>query len=338
MPSNTNKEKAQMAADILTLERTAVAPEPTADANPDLVIDIQGLNVSYGPVKAVRNVTLSVKQGEIFGLLGPNGAGKTTTLSTIEGMVKPESGTVRVLGYDVLRQTGEIKRRLGISLQTTAFFDNLKVWELIRLYAGFYEVYLSKADVMTLLTRFELAEKADAQAEQLSGGQKQRVALVLAVANNPQVVILDEPTTGLDPQARRAVWDMIRELRAEGRTVLLTTHYMEEAQELCGRIGIIDQGELIALDTPGALINNLKADSVITATIQLPEDDVRALPGVTGVRRDGDRLVVNTNNPQDTTFALQKLAVEQRQLLTDLSVKQPDLEDVFIALTGRKIR
>jgi ABC-2 type transport system ATP-binding protein len=328
-----------MAADILTLERTAVAPKHTSNGSPaEPVIDIQALHVSYGPVKAVRNVTLAVKHGEIFGLLGPNGAGKTTTLSAIEGIVKPESGTVRVLGYDVQRQPNEVKRRLGISLQSTAFFDNLKVWELIRLYAGFYEVYLTKPEIINLLTRFELAEKADAQAEQLSGGQRQRVALVLAIANNPEIVILDEPTTGLDPQARRAVWDMIRELRAEGRTVLLTTHYMEEAQELCGRIGIIDQGELIALDTPGALINSLKADSVITATIHLPEDEVMSLPGVTSVRRDGDRLVVNTNSPQDTTFALQKLAVEHRQLLTDLSIKQPDLEDVFIALTGRKIR
>ena len=327
-----------MAADILTLERTALVPEHTTNGNTGPVIDIQGLHVSYGPVKAVRNVTLAVKHGEIFGLLGPNGAGKTTTLSAIEGIVKPESGTVRVLGYDVQRQPNEVKRRLGISLQSTAFFDNLKVWELIRLYAGFYEVYLTKPEIIALLTRFELAEKADAQAEQLSGGQRQRVALVLAVANNPEIVILDEPTTGLDPQARRAVWDMIRELRAEGRTVLLTTHYMEEAQELCGRIGIIDQGELIALDTPGTLINSLKADSVITATIYLPEDAVLSLPGVTSVRRDGERLVVNTNSPQDTTFALQKLAVEHRQLLTDLSIKQPDLEDVFIALTGRKIR
>jgi len=172
----------------------------------------------------------------------------------------------------------------------------------------------------------------------LSGGQQQRVALSLAIANDPQIVILDEPTTGLDPQTRRAIWDVIRQIRAEGRTVLLTTHYMEEAQELCHRIGIIDNGELIALDTPGGLINSLHADSTITATIRLPEAAVRALPGVTGVRVEDNRLMVQTNNAQNTVLALQRLAVDNGQPLTDLSIKQPDLEDVFLTMTGHKIR
>jgi ABC-2 type transport system ATP-binding protein len=161
---------------------------------------------------------------------------------------------------------------------------------------------------------------------------------VLAICNDPQIVILDEPTTGLDPQARRAVWDIVRELRSEGRTILLTTHYMEEAQELCNRIAIIDRGEVIALDTPGGLINSLKADNLISTSVHFPEQEVQALPGVTSVRWDGGRLLVNSNNAQETVFELQKLAVEHRQLLTDLTIKQPDLEDVFIALTGRNIR
>jgi ABC-2 type transport system ATP-binding protein len=313
---------------------TGSAPGPALEP----AIEIEGLQVSYGDVKAVKNVSLKVRQGEIFGLLGPNGAGKTTTLSAIEGLVKPDSGRVSVLGYDVQRQTVMVKRLLGISLQTTAFFDNLKLWELVRLYASMYEVFLSKSQVVEMLARFELADKVDAQAQQLSGGQQQRVALVLALANDPRIVILDEPTTGLDPQARRHVWDIIREIRAEGRTVLLTTHYMEEAQELCHRIGIIDRGELIALDTPGGLINGLDADAIITATIQLPQEELLALPGVTGARYEGDKLTVKTSDTQETVFGLQKLAVEHRQLLTDLSVKQPDLEDVFIALTGRKMR
>jgi ABC-2 type transport system ATP-binding protein len=164
------------------------------------------------------------------------------------------------------------------------------------------------------------------------------MALALAICNNPQIVVLDEPTTGLDPQARRAVWDIIRELRADGRNILLTTHYMEEAQELCHRIGIIDRGELIALDTPGGLINSLKAGSVASTSVHFPEDEVQVLPGVTSVRWDGARLLVETTDAQETMFGLQKLAVDHHQLLTDLTVKQPNLEDVFIALTGRDIR
>jgi ABC-2 type transport system ATP-binding protein len=331
--------------DVMTMDGVALPAgranvETGSAVSPALepAIEIEGLQVSYGDVKAVKNVSLKVRQGEIFGLLGPNGAGKTTTLSAIEGLVKPDSGRVSVLGYDAQRQTVMVKRLLGISLQTTAFFDNLKLWELVKLYASMYEVFLSKSQVIELLGRFELAEKANAQAQQLSGGQQQRVALALALANDPRIVILDEPTTGLDPQARRHVWDIIREIRAEGRTVLLTTHYMEEAQELCHHIGIIDRGELIALDTPGGLINGLDADTIITVTAQLPQEELLALPGVAGARYDGDKLTVKTSNAQETVFGLQKLAVEHRQLLTDLSVKQPDLEDVFIALTGRKMR
>ena len=317
---------------------TVQQPIPTGIAAGQPVIDITGLQVSYGDVRAVRNVTLQVGQGEIFGLLGPNGAGKTTTLAAIEGLVQPQAGRVRVLGRDVRTQAQEIKRHLGISLQTTAFFDSLKVWELVRFYAGLYNVMLSKAQVLDLLAGFELAEKAGVQAEQLSGGQQQRLALVLAIANNPEIVILDEPTTGLDPQARRNVWDSIRQIRARGCTVLLTTHYMEEAEELCHRVAIIDRGEIIALDTPGGLINSLHADSLITATVRLPEDQVRALPGVTAAHYEGDKLAVQTSDAQETVFGLQQLAVAQRQLLTDLSIRQPDLEDVFITLTGRKIR
>jgi len=320
-----------------TLDRTATGPTATVSAAGDTIIDVQGLSVSYGAVKAVRGISLQVRSGEIFGIVGPNGAGKTTTLSTIEGLIKPDSGTVTVMGFDVRQHTDDVQRKLGISLQTTAFFDNLKCWELVRLYASMYEVFLTKTQVVEMLSRFELAEKANALSSQLSGGQQQRMALVLAICNDPQIVILDEPTTGLDPQVRRAVWDIVRELRAEGRTVLLTTHYMEEAQELCSRIAIIDRGEVIALDTPGRLINSLKADNLISTSVHFPEDEVQAIPSVTGVRWDGGRLLITSRDPRDTVFALQKLAVEHHQVLTDLTVKQPDLEDVFIALTGRKV-
>ena len=318
------------------LEKATSGPQGAAGA--PVVIRITGLDVAYGAVQAVRNVNLEIRQGEIFGLLGPNGAGKTTTLAAIEGLVQPRAGRVEVLGYDVRTHAQEVKRRLGVSLQTTAFFDSLKLWELVRFYAGLYETPLSKAQALALLTRFDLQEKAEVQAQQLSGGQQQRLALVLAIANDPQIVILDEPTTGLDPQARRNVWDSVHAIRAEGRTILLTTHYMEEAQELCHRVAIIDRGEIIALDTPGGLINGLHADSLITLTVRLPEDRVRALPGVTGAHYEGDKLSVQSRDTQATVLALQGLATEYQQLLTDLSIKQPDLEDVFITLTGRKIR
>jgi len=320
-----------------TVDRTNLRSAAATDHGDEPIIDIQELSVSYGAVKAVRNISLQVRSGEIFGIVGPNGAGKTTTLSTIEGLIKPDHGTVRVMGLDVRERTDDVQRKLGISLQTTAFFDNLKLWELVRLYASMYEVFLSKAQIITMLARFELAEKADALTSQLSGGQQQRMALVLAVCNDPQIVILDEPTTGLDPQARRAVWEIVRELRGEGRTVLLTTHYMEEAQELCSRIAIIDRGEVIALDTPGGLINSLKADNLISTSVHFPEGEVQDIPGVTSVRWDGGRLLVSSSDAQETTFGLQKLAFEHHQVLTDLTVKQPDLEDVFIALTGRKV-
>ncbi len=302
------------------------------------VIDIQGLEVAYGSVKAVQGVSLQVRQGEIFGLLGPNGAGKTTILSVLEGLVKPQAGSVKVLGYDALRDANAVKPMIGVSLQTSAFFDELKLLELVQFYAGLYEVFLSKAQALALLARFELEEKAGVRAKELSGGQQQRVALALAIANNPKIVILDEPTTGLDPQARRNVWDIIRQIRAEGRTIVLTSHYMEEAQELCHRIGIIDRGQIIALDTPGGLINSLHADSRIMVTARLPEEKVRALPGVTEVSYENEKLQVTSNDAFETMLGLQQLAVEARQLLFDLNYRQPDLEDVFITLTGRKIR
>jgi ABC-2 type transport system ATP-binding protein len=219
----------------------------------EAIIQVSDLHVRYNDVRAVDGLSLSIARGEIFGLLGPNGAGKTTTLACIEGLRRPDQGSVLVAGREIAHDPG-VKRKLGVQLQTSAMFTELRVTELLELYAALYEIYLSKAELEQLLERFGLAQKARARAEQLSGGQQQRLALALAVVNNPEIVLLDEPTTGLDPQARRGVWALIRRMKAEGRTVLLTTHSMEEAQELCDRVGIIDTGRLIALDTPQALI------------------------------------------------------------------------------------
>jgi ABC-2 type transport system ATP-binding protein len=246
------------------------------------MIEVRDLEVRYKHLRAVDGLSLTVLGAEIFGLLGPNGAGKTTTLACIEGLRRPESGSVRIAGRDVARGA-PVKHMLGVQLQSSAMFTELRVTELLELYAALYEIYLNKSQIAQLLERFGLAQKAGARPEQLSGGQKQRLALALAVVNDPQIVLLDEPTTGLDPQARRGVWALIRRMKAEGRTVLLTTHSMEEAQELCDRVGIIEAGKLVVLDTPRELIRRY-------APALAPEDAAR---------------------------------------------RQPNLEDVFLALTGR---
>ncbi|MBA2518260.1 MAG: ABC transporter ATP-binding protein [Chloroflexia bacterium] len=218
------------------------------------MIDIQDLRVKFGNHTVVDGLSLEIRRGEVFGLLGPNGAGKTTILAAIQGLRRPNAGTILVDGLDVAREPFAVKRRLGVQLQKTAFFPMLRVKEMVALFAALYEQFPSPQEIAALLARFGLESKAEARPGQLSGGQQQRLALALAVVNSPTIVLLDEPTTGLDPQAKRGVWGAIERLRDEGRTVLLTTHSMEEAQVLCDRVGIIDAGRLVALGTPAALI------------------------------------------------------------------------------------
>jgi ABC-2 type transport system ATP-binding protein len=249
------------------------------------IVEIEHMHVRYGNLHAVNGLNLYVMPGEIFGLLGPNGAGKTSTLACIEGLLQPSSGTVRVAGHNVVQEPQLVKRLLGVQLQKSALFEELTVLELIELYAALYDVYPSKTQSHELLERFGLVQKANARPGQLSGGQQQRLSLALAMVHAPQVMVLDEPTTGLDPQARRGVWAVIRSMQTEGRTILLTTHAMEEAQELCDRIGIIDAGQLVALGTPSKLIHQY------------------APP----------------------------LSVQEA------ARRQPNLEDVFLALTGRQL-
>jgi ABC-2 type transport system ATP-binding protein len=240
------------------------------------IIEVHNLAVTYHNLRAVDDLSMTVLRGEIFGLLGPNGAGKTSTLTTIEGLRRPDGGSVRIAGYDINRDAAAVKRLLGVQLQTSAMFSELRLDELLELYAALYEIFPPKAQIIALLERFGLAQKARARAAQLSGGQQQRLALALAVINNPQIVLLDEPTTGLDPQARRGVWAIIRRMQADGRTIVLTTHSMEEAQELCDRVGIVDAGKLIALDTPETLIRRY-------APPLAPEDAARRSPNLEDV-------------------------------------------------------
>jgi ABC-2 type transport system ATP-binding protein len=313
------------------------APNGLAAQSP-VVIALDKLEVSYGSYKAVRGISLEIYEGEVFGILGPNGAGKTSTLSVIEGLHTPSGGKAQVLGLDVVKDSHRIRRQIGIALQTTTFFEGLSLIELVELYSAMYNLYPSRREIAEMLERFQLSEKSKVQARQLSGGQAQRLALLLSVVNNPRIIFLDEPTTALDPQARRNIWDIIKQLRSEGRTIVLTTHYMEEAQELCHRLAIIDQGQVIANGTPGQSINQLGHDVNVTATIQIPLEAVQSAPGVRQASYEGARLTASLSDPQQGLLSIQQLALQHGQPLTDLAVKQPDLEDVFIALTGRSLR
>ena len=297
------------------------------------MIDVKDLTAAYGAVTALKGVSLSVQKGEIFGLLGPNGAWKSTLLANVEGLHKPKNGHVRVGGLDVQTDPAGTKRLLGIQLQKTALLDDLTVVELVEVYAALYEVYLSREQIDSLLARFDLLEKRNTLARRLSGGQQQRLALAVAIANEPQIVLLDEPTSALDPHARRAVWDVIRKMHDEGRTIVLTTHAMEEAEALCGRIAIIDRGEVVACDTPAALIASLNLNAMLKATVELPLDQVQALPDVSHARYSGQHLEVETTRPETTMVALQELAVKSGRSIRDVMLRQPNLEDVFLKLT-----
>jgi len=301
------------------------------------IIDARNLIAAYGPMQALKGVSLTVEKGEIFGLLGPNGAGKTTLLACVEGLHKPMQGSVHVGGINVQTDTTATKRQMGIQLQRTALMDDLTVAELVEVYAALYEVYLTSNQINDLLTRFDLIEKRNTLARRLSGGQQQRLALAVAIANDPQIVLLDEPTSALDPHARRAVWDIVRQLHDEGRTIVLTTHAMEEAEALCGRIAIIDRGQIVACDTPAALIANLQLNSMLKATVELPLDQVRALPNVSNARYTGQHLEVETARPEVTLTALHELAARSGRSIRDVMLRQPNLEDVFLKLTGRAL-
>ena len=305
---------------------------------PEAVIQVEGLRKSYGQVVAVDGVDLTVYRGEVFGILGPNGAGKTTTLEMIEGLRKPDAGSIEVAGYDAVREPGKLKRIIGVQLQTTALFDYLSVEETLALFADLYGVDGSREHVWHLLKMVSLTEKKDARVDQLSGGQQQRLSIALALVNDPRVVFLDEPTTGLDPQARRNMWELVRKIRSEGRTIVLTTHYMEEAEELCDRVAVMDRGRVLVCDTPLALIRSLEVDATVLVTVDGPMGELGRLPGVRGVEHEGTDVRLQTSNAQDTITALMRLASERGVRLRNLSVQSANLEDVFISYTGRSLR
>lgn len=302
------------------------------------VIEISALVKRYGAFTAVDGIDLAVRTNEIFGILGPNGAGKTTTLEMIEGLRTPDSGSIMVAGIDAVRESDRVRPIIGVQLQTTALFEYLNASELIELFAGLYEVNAGPDRVANLLGMVGLSEKAGAQVNTLSGGQRQRLSIALALVNQPTIVFLDEPTTGLDPGARRDLWQMIRDIRAGGTTVVLTTHYMEEAEVLCDRVAVMDRGKVIACDTPGALISALGIEATVRSRIadgNLSRDDLAGISSVKNAVIEDDRIALQTRDVQSTLFSLLDLVKERGVTLAELTSQQSTLEDVFLSLTGR---
>ena len=298
------------------------------------VIEVSNLVKRYGDHTAVDGVSFSVEEGEIFAILGPNGAGKTTTVESIGGLRSPDSGTIRVLGLDPRHDRDALRRVVGIQLQQSELQDQLRVGEAIDLYASFYA---DPRDRDRLLEDLGLADKRKAQFGKLSGGEKQRLAIALALIGKPKIAILDELTTGLDPQARRDTWQLIEDIRHEGVTVILVTHFMEEAERLADRIALIDHGKLVALDTPAGIVSRVDTEQRLRFRPSGPVDDglLTGLPGVRTVTRDGSTIVVSgTGNLVQSVMA----ALARHQIVAnDLRIDQADLDDAFVALTGRKL-
>jgi ABC-2 type transport system ATP-binding protein len=305
----------------------------------DTIVKVEGLRKIYGATVAVDEISFEVKEGEIFGMVGPNGAGKTTTIECLEGLRKPDRGTVRVLGVDPQRDGQTLRLRTGMQLQQSNLPERMKVWEALDLYASFYP---KAADWKELLIQLGLEEKRNAPFAKLSGGQKQRLFIALALLPDPQLVFLDELTTGLDPQARHAIWDLVRDVRAKGKTVLLTTHFMEEAERLCDRVAILDHGKIVALDTPAALIRNLGVEERIVFSVDgtLPAGFEKALTGGARIEVQGERVIVHGKNGRQVPLVSEVVGLLSAQGVhfRDLRTEQPTLEDVFLSLTGREMR
>jgi ABC-2 type transport system ATP-binding protein len=303
------------------------------------IVQVEGLRKTYGDTVAVEEVSFKVQAGEIFGMVGPNGAGKTTTIECLEGLRRPDSGKVRVLGMDPQSQGQVLRERTGMQLQQSNLPDRMKVWEALDLYAAFYP---RAADWKTLLDQLGLEEKRNAYFSKLSGGQKQRLFIALALLPDPQLVFLDELTTGLDPQARHSIWDLVQDVRSRGKTVLLTTHFMEEAEKLCDRLAIIDHGKIVALDSPAALIRQLGAEERVVFSVEgsLPAGFEETLPGGTRLEVEGKRVSIQGKDGRQIPLVSEVVGLlgSRGIQFNNLHTEQPDLEDVFLSLTGREMR
>ena len=300
------------------------------------VVEVEDLRKNYGSNEAVAGVSFSVDRGEIFGLLGPNGAGKTTSIECLEGLRNRDGGTVSILGIDPAKEGRELRRRIGMQLQESALPNDIKVWEALDLYATFYE---NSVDWEPLLEQFGISEKRNSRFSSLSGGQKQRLYIALALVNDPEIVFFDEITTGLDPQARRVMWDLMKDIRDKGKTIFLTTHFMDEAETLCDRLVIIDNGRIIAEGTTAQLISSLGLENRVVFAPQgeFDLDPISVLPEVTDVTsKDGEVTVTGKGDLLIKTVL--DYLIDRNIKFRGIKSEYPDLEDVFLTLTGRRIR
>jgi len=301
------------------------------------VIRVEGLIKTYGETRAVDGISFEVPRGTIFGMLGPNGAGKTTTVEVLEGLRQPDAGEVRVLGIDAVRDADQLRARIGVSLQTAALYPKLTVFEVLTLFRAFYPSGREPDDLIQLM---DLGEKRSTRTQNLSGGQRQRLSVALALVNDPELVFLDEPTTGMDPAARRALWDIILTLKGEGKTVLLTTHYLEEAEVLCDRVAIMDHGKILEEGTVEELVRRRFKERAVRfdAIDGLTDQQLASMPGVSSVKHEDGEVLVYTADVAATIGAVldasEALGVEPE----NLGVRRATLEDVFLDLTGRALR
>jgi len=315
--------------------------QPMSEVSTDAVVRVSDLVKHYGDVRAVDGISFEMRRGTCLGLLGPNGAGKTTTIEILEGLKEPDRGEVSVLGRSWRDDPRAIQERIGVQLQEAEFQDKLSVFETLRLFASFYP---GATDLDAVIETVGLAEKRNAWVKNLSGGQKQRLSIGCALLNEPEILFLDEPTTGLDPQARRRVWEIIETVKADGRTVLLTTHYMEEAERLADELIIVDHGKVIARGAPHSIIASLGAESVVQfamaedAANQFAAEELEALEGVNAVRVEGGTVVLSVVHTQAVIAGLFDLAATRDTAIDDLRTHRPTLEDVFVSLTGKHLR
>jgi len=305
----------------------------------DSIIDVQHLVKHYGPIKAVDDISFQVTRGEVFGMLGPNGAGKTTTIEIIEGLRVADSGQVSVMGLDISKAPSKIKQKIGIQLQAPTLLPLLRVEEILDTFAGLYQRHLPIDDVLKLLF---LTESRRVLVKNLSGGQQQRLSVALSLINDPEITFLDEPTTGLDPQARRGLWSVIENMQSQEKTIFITTHNMEEAERLCDRVAIMDHGNIIALNSPDELIHQYFEEKAIQfeAEEPPPESVLSDFPGTTRVVIDEKEVVIYSSNIPATMSTLLQFSESGKLVgqLKDLHVREATLEDVFLKLTGRRIR
>ena len=304
--------------------------------NPEHVIEVDAIRKAYGPTVAADHVSFTVRRGEIFGLIGPNGAGKTTTMECVEGLRAPDAGRIRVLGLDPIRDRRALQLRFGVQLQEAQLQKRIKVWEAI---AFWQSLYPTAVEGDPLLRQLGLHDKRDAWFMTLSGGQKQRLFIALALVNDPEVVFLDELTTGLDPQARRAIWELVRGIRERGKTVFLTTHLMEEAERLCDRVAILDHGRIVDIDRPTALVARHCPQRTVVVATDFPDaaDRFRSVPSVTGIRHEDGRYTIDGRGDGLVTDVIHAIS-EHRMRVAEFRTVLPTLEDVFLTLTGRSIR